>query len=65
MPNPPLDWRKIEAALTRLIHDMGYSVDQHSDTGDKIAPFMLSPQADGDDLNLTELAKDLAKELER
>lgn len=50
-----LDWRKIEAALERLFREYGTAVDREGDSGDVVT----------DDLNLTELAKDLAKELER
>ena len=50
---PHLDWRKIESALEKLFREYGNAVDRQSKTGDVIT----------DDLNLTELAKDLAAEL--
>ena len=43
----------------------GYTLDQNNDTGDKIAKdAVMIPDSDNyDHLNLTEFAKDLAKEL--
>ena len=60
-----LDWRKIEAALATLARDwvegLGEVLDERN-TGDKV--YALG--AGGDiEINLTALAKDLAKELER
>ena len=60
MPNPPLDWRKIEAALEHCFRNGSYTLDRDSGTGDLVAETMYAWT-----LNLTELAKDLAAELKR
>ena len=60
---PPIDWHRLETALRAIFRDYGYSIDQGAESGDIIAAFALSPQGDGDDLNLTTLAKALAEEL--
>lgn len=59
-----MSWHKIESALVNTAIAYGYNVDQ-SEAGDRIAIAMLvDPQDDTiEDANLTELAKDLAKEL--
>ena len=66
MKPAPLDWRKIEAALVKIVHAYGYgaSLDQNTRTGDKIARDILIDDDTVDELNLTELAKDIAKELQ-
>jgi hypothetical protein len=58
-----LDWRKIESALCKVIHDNGYSIIANHEAGDNFALGMVAVHDDGADLNLTELAKDLAQEL--
>ena len=59
-----LDWRRIEAALVRVVRAYGYTVDENHDSGDKIAVGVLMVDDTVDDLNLTELAKDIAMELQ-
>ena len=61
MPKP--DWKDFEKALGRIVHDLGYALDRNGESGDLIARFMLSPKGDGDDFNLTELARDLEDRL--
>ena len=61
MPNPSTaDWRKIEAALERIVRGWGFELDQHSDSGDIITANAIRFN---NGLNLTELAKALAEEL--
>ena len=56
----PPTWQRLEAALVSLFKSLDYTADQYSDTGDTWIEY------DRDDkINLTTLAKDLAKELER
>ena len=63
---PPLDWHRIEHALVAVARAYGYSCDTIEASGDKIARDATSmiPDTDNyDHLNLTEFAKDLAREL--
>ena len=57
-----LDWRKIESLLITAMRDMdiGTIFDEH-ETGDKIVEI----DEEIKDINLTELAKYLSRELER
>lgn len=57
-----LDWRKIETALERISRAYGFDIDR-SPAGDLLAVEVLAHGDTIDDLNLTELAKDLAQEL--
>ena len=62
-----LDWHRIEEALCAAIRKYGYHLDESHEVGDKIVREVLidpDPEVDTiDDLNLTEFAKDLAREL--
>ena len=60
-----MDWRQIEAALVAIARDYGFDLQQHSDSGDCLALGAINIGDTIDDLNLTELAKDLARELSR
>lgn len=59
---PTLDWRKIETALERIARAYEFLIDR-SPAGDLLAVGAINHGTTIDDLNLTELAKDLAKEL--
>ena len=67
MNRRPLDWHSLEHALVGAIRKYGYHLDEARDSGDKIVREVLvdpDPENDTiDDLNLTEFAKDLAREL--
>ena len=62
-----LTWQRIETALVSAIRAYGYHCDELQDSGDKVVREVLidpDPEVDTiDDLNLTEFAKDLAREL--
>ena len=64
MPKP-LDWRTLESALRTAFHNLGYALDQPSDSGDIIAADALSPDGYANGLNLTTLAKAMAEEIEQ
>ena len=55
-----MSWRKIETALVHVCRAYGLTVD---DNGDKFAKEALCLGETIEDLNLTELAKDLEREL--
>ena len=65
MNRHPSDWRRVESALVRTANSYGYSILENEDSGDKLAHnAIMIPDTDTyDDLNLTEFAKDLAREL--
>jgi hypothetical protein len=65
MNRRPLDWQRVETALVTVARAYGYTVDMNPDSGDKLAlDAAMIPDSDNyDHLNLTEFAKDLAKEL--
>lgn len=63
MTKPP-HWRSIEAALVSLARDWGSGfVYDDRESGDK--SYEIEEGSAPTSINLTELAKDLAKELER
>ena len=59
------DWKRVERALVNVCHAYGYTLDENHDSGDILArDAIMIPDTDNyDHLNLTEFAKDLAKEL--
>lgn len=63
MPSTP--WRKIETTLVTVAKGYGLELDRDHDSGDVIArECLIFHDTDTvDDLNLTELAKDLEREL--
>ena len=65
MHRRPLDWHRVEHALVAVTRAYGYHLDVNIDTGDQFAKdAIMIPDTDNyDDLNLTEFAKDLAREL--
>ena len=65
MNRHPSDWRRVESALVRTANSYGYEIIEDTDSGDKLAHnAIMIPDTDNyDDLNLTEFAKDLAREL--
>lgn len=64
MPNPSTaDWRKIETALCKVLHDYGFSIIASHEAGDNYAAGMQDSHGAGDDFNITDFAKDLAEEL--
>jgi hypothetical protein len=65
MNRRPLDWHSLEHALVAVVRAYGYHLDVDTNSGDKIAhDAIMIPDTDNyDHLNLTEFAKDLAREL--
>ena len=67
MNRRPLDWHSLEHALVAVARAYSYHLDQVADSGDKIVrEILIDPDPEEDsinDLNLTEFAKDLAREL--
>ena len=60
-----MDWKDLEHALVRIAYQYGFKLDIGAFSGDKIAVGAINVDDTEDDLNLTELAKDIARELER
>ena len=62
---PKLDWHRLEAALVIVTRAHGYTIDRDNESGDAFArDAIMIPDSDTyDHLNLTEFARDLAKEL--
>ena len=58
-------WRRVETALVNVARAYGYDIIHSTDTGDNFAhDAIMIPDTDTfDDLNLTEFAQDLTKEL--
>lgn len=59
------DWKRVERALVNVAHAYGFTIDENHETGDVFArDAIMIPDTDNyDHLNLTEFARDLAKEL--
>jgi hypothetical protein len=57
-------WRQIELALIKIAASYGFDLDEDSDVGDKLAEVVAENGIDVGHINLTELAKDLEKELQ-
>lgn len=55
----PLDWRKIEADIIEIAKLFGFSILEDSKSGDRYIDIETIKQ----DINLTEVAKELAKRL--
>ena len=65
MPNTSTaDWRKIETALCKVLHDYGFSIIASHEVRRQLRRrYARLASGAGDDFNLTDFAKDLAEEL--